>query len=372
METKLVLYKPIYHPELEAYLTSLENELNDFAELQGKEDGQKDEEPSEVIYKITVADPVHNKIQLAIDYVRKTLLSTSMILGAAETDKSAQAKIKSNKNEINDKLHKLASIKRKMATLVSDPQKRRYAKWLIIVALFVGAGDAALAYGSFRHGAYTALQAFLAATAIGAVISMSHLLYAGWIKQATTPNQKLFRILLILTVAFIFFAWVGNLRASASNDTVNIALDGNNVIATSSPLLNGWAVAVISFVLFVAVFFLSLLFWRSKKERMDEQEYKRVQVEATKIETEIKDLEKENIDIESNTTGQKQEARKIYDYAVSSIRRAKSIGVNAITKYMQVYARFHNNILPPFFGNTYGVVYDESFHFPKPQNVEYV
>lgn len=371
METKPTLHKTIYNNDVEVYLNNIENELFDFADIQGKQDGQKDTEPTEGIYKINVTDPVRNKVQLAIDFIRKTLLSTSIIIGAAETDKAAQKQIQANKNHINDKAHKKASINRKMGSLAGDPQKQKYAKWLIVVAVFVGIADAALAYGSFRHGAYTALQATLAALAIGAVISLSHLLYAGWIKESPNKNVKIFRTLVILMVAFTFFAWIGNLRAGASNNTVSIALEGNNVIAASTPQLNGWAIAIISFVLFVAVFFLSLLFWRSKKERQDEQEYNRLKSELDKIDTEVQKLEKDNIAIEANATAEKQEARKIYDYATSSIRRAKSIGVNTITKYMQVYARFHNNV-PKFFEYKNEVVYDESFHFPKPQNAELV
>ena len=274
-------------------------------------------------------------------------------------------------NETNDRLQLRASLKRKLASIIIDPLKKKWGKWLMFVALFVGAGDAALAYGSFRHGSYTILQALLAALAIGAVISVSHLLYARWIKKATSEAQKVFRILLILAIAAVFFAWLGNLRAQAANNTVSIALDGNNVTAVSSPHLNGWAIAIISFVLFAAVLFLSLLLWKSKEERLKEQEQKRLSAEISVIDAQIDALEKQKTDTQNRAALQKSTARKIFDYAISSIRRCKNIGQGAITKYKQTYARFHNDVVPPFFfGSSHDFTYDESFQFPQTQKHE--
>ncbi|MEK7585795.1 MAG: hypothetical protein AAB477_00980 [Patescibacteria group bacterium] len=372
MHSKAIVITTFSHPAVEACITNLDSELTDFAPLQGKEDAQKDSELTETLFTIKVRDHVRSKVQMAIDFIKNSLLVTSMVFDASQIDRDAQKKVQEINNETNDHLQVRASLKRKQTAIIIDPLKKKYGKWLMIIALFVGAGDAALAFGSFRHGAYTVLQALLAALAIGAVISVSHLVYARWIKRAKTEAQRVIRIFTILSVAFIFFAWIGNLRAQASNNTVSIALDGNNVSAVSSSHLNGWAIAIISFVLFAAVLFLSLLLWKSKEERLIEQEYDKLETEILKIDAEIKAFGIQKTEIESKAAIQKSEARKVFDYAISSIRRCKNIGQSAITKYKQTYARFHNDVVPPFFGSSCDFTYEESFQFPQTQKPEHV
>jgi disulfide bond formation protein DsbB len=372
MQSKTIVITSFSHPAVESHIFNLDAELNDFAKLQGKEDAQKDSMLTETLFNIKIKEHVRSKIQMAIDFIKNILLVTSMVFDAAEIDRIAQKKVQEINNEINDRLHSRGSLKRKVASIIIDPLKKKYGKWLTVIALCVGAGDAALAFGSFRHGAFTVLQALLAALAIGAIISVSHLLYARWIKRAKTETQRVFRILLMLSVAFTFFAWIGNLRAQAANNTVSIALDGNNVSSVSSPHLNGWAIAIISFVLFSAVLFLSLLLWKSKEERLKEQEHEKLIREISVIDAEINALEKQKIDIENKAAIQKSEARKIFDYAISSIRRCKNIGQGAISKYKQTYARFHNDIVPAFFADQCDLSYDESFQFSKPQKQETV
>jgi hypothetical protein len=370
MQSKTIVITSFSHPAVEAHIANLDAELTDFPKLQGKEDAQKEAVLTETLFSIKVTDHIRAKVQAVIDFIKHTLLVTSMVFDAVEIDREAQKKVQEINNETNDRLHHRASLKRKRDSIIIDPLKKKYGKWLMFVALFVGAGDAALAFGSFRHGAYSFFQALLTSLAIGAVISVSHLLYAKWIKQAKTTVQRRFRIFLILSIAFIFFAWIGNLRAQAANNTVSISLDGNNVSAVNSPHLNGWAIAIISFILFAVVLFLSLFLWKSKEERLKEQEQEKLAREIAVIDTEITAMEKQKVDIVNKAAIQKSEARKVFDYATNSIKRSKNIGKNAVSTYKQVYARFHHDIVPPFFGQPCDLSYDESFQFPKPQKLE--
>ncbi|MEK7227816.1 MAG: hypothetical protein AAB681_00470 [Patescibacteria group bacterium] len=372
MEKQMISTTSYSHPEIEEHITNLGHELKDFAQLQGKEDAMKEHDLTRSLFITKVKDPIRSKVQMAIDFIRNILLPTSLVFSAAEIEQTAKVSMQVKNNEINDKFQLVASLKRKLNAISIDPIKVRYGKWLTLVAIIVGLGDAALAYISFRHGAYPVAMALISALAVGAVIAISHLFYAGWIKKAEAGRKRMIRIAIILVSAFLFFACVGNLRASASNQTVNIALDGNTVSAASTSHLNGWAIALISFALFTAVFFLSLLLWRTKKERMDEQEHAKVLAEIQQHKAEIKTLQNEIAGIRENANKQKEVARKIFDYAVSSIRKAKSIGANAVILYKQTYARFHNDIVPAFFDEPIGFEYDESFQFPKIQKPEEV
>lgn len=370
MEKQMISTTSYSHPEIEERITNLEHELKDFAQIQAKEDAMKEHELTQSLFIIKIKDHIGSKVQIIIDVIRNLLLPTSLVFSAAEIDQAARKKIQLKTNEKHDKLQHRASLQRKLAAIFIDPLKKKYGKWLLLATILVGAGDAALAYSSFRYGGYPILMAFLSAVAIGAVISVSHLLYAGWIKRAGTVWQRTGRIMLILVIGFVFFAWIGNLRAEAANSTVSIALNGNTVSARSSPHLNGWAVAVISFILFVAILFLSLLFWRSKRERLEQEEYHKLEKDIVVIESEISMLEKEVADIERTATVQKSEARTVYDYATSSIRKAKGIGRNAIILYKQTYARFHDDVVPAFFSDSTEPTYDESFQFIKPVKTE--
>jgi hypothetical protein len=370
MNKAIVISKSYFHPEVEAHLNKVEAELKDFVTVQAKEDTKEETELSETLFHIKVTMPVHNAIQTLIDNIRKILLPTSLVFDAVEIDTAARKKVQTKEREKNDKLLHKASLVRKLNEIIIDPLKKKYRKVLLVVAVLVGAGDAALAYSSFRFGGYSVPMALLASLAIGSVIAVSHLFYAGWIKRAGTALHRVGRIFVILFISFIFFAWIGNLRANSANSSVNIALDGNTVSAVSTPHLNGWAIAIISFVLFVAILFLSLLFWRSKKERIDEEEYNRLQKEITTTQAAIDSIEKEIEAIEKAASIQKSEARAVYDYATASIRKAKQIGRSALTLYKQTYARFHSDVVPSFFSENQEQQYDESFQFITPTKTE--
>jgi len=370
METTPIVVISFTHPAVEVYIDDTKAELLDYCRLQSKEDAMKDTELTEQLFTIKIKDFVHSKIQLCVDFIRNTLLVTSRIFDTVEIDRQSQKKVQEKNNEINDRRQACSSLKRKLGAFNIDQFKTKFAPWLIPIAIIIGVADGALANTSFRHGGYTVIQALLAAGAIATAISVSHFFCSTWIKNATSEIGRVLRTILILAIAFIFFAWIGNLRAKAANDTVNITLEGNNVSAVDTPHLNGWAVAGISFFLFSAVLFLSLLLYRSKEERQVEQEHDKVKEEILSTEEEIKLLEKEKEEVESNAAIQKREARQIFDYATASIRKCKNIGVDAVNVYKQTYARFHNDNIPAFFSEPCTFTYDESFQFTHLQKTE--
>ncbi len=372
MERNIALPHSFLHPEVEAQLQSLDGELTQFATLSAKEDAGKGTAMTETVYDIRVAQPIVGNVQAVIDHIRKILLPTSLLFDTVAIDQQARKKVEVKSKEKTDKLLHRGSLMRKLAAIIIDPLKKKYAKWLLPLAIVIGMGDGSLAFTSFRHGGYTLLMALVSAIAIGAVISQSHLLYAGWIKQATTYKGRIGRILLVLGISFIFFGWIGNLRSNAVNNVVSIAIDSNTVSAASSPHLNGWAIAFISFFLFAAILFLSLILWRNKKERLEQEEYDRIEKEIAVVDSELAAIDAENTEIEAAATKQKREARIIYDYATSSIRKAKGIGRNAISLYKRTYLRYSNDIMPDFFSDTKEPTYDESFQFVKPVKTELV
>jgi hypothetical protein len=372
MQHEIILTPAFSNPLVEAQINNLGAELTDRFILLAKEDAEKEFQVSEQVFNTKVKEVIFSKVQACIDVIKSTLLVSSVVFDAAEIDRAAQKKIQRITNEINDYLQTGASLKRKRGVIVLDPLKKTYSKWLIITAVIVGLSDAILAFSSFRNGSYSFPQALLAAAGIGAAISVSHLTYTAWVKQSKNETQRIVRIVVILVTAFVFFAWLGNLRAAAANASVNIALDGTNVSAASQPHYNGWGIAVISFGLFATVLFLSLVLWKTKEERVKEEEYDKLSREIAVLDKEILTMQKEKTEVEKNAIIQKSEARKIYDYALASIRKCKSIGTGAIILYKQTYARFANNNIPAFFAAPVDLAYDESFNLQqnlKPEQV---
>lgn len=354
-------------PEVDDCIKNLNHELSDFSRIQGQADARKNHELSYSYFEIQVIDYVHTKVQGAIDYIKRILSPVAEILNTKELEQAAQKQIDEKENEANDKKHKLASVCRKRDLIIIDPLKKKFGRWLIIAAIIVGVGDAVLAFTNFIAGSYSIPLALLAAVAIGAVISISHIAYAPFIHRGATNKQKALRALLVLTIAFFLFTWLGNLRAAAVNDTVSIALSNPEVSATTPSHLNGWAICFVSFFLFLGILGTSLILWKDKKERLAEEAYDKLTDEICTITSDIDTLNNEKEMIIRGVIAKKSEARKKFDLLKNAIPECKGIGRKAIVSYKQRYSRF-NHVVPSFFNDPIHYEYDETLQtFQSPQ-----
>jgi hypothetical protein len=349
-------------PDVDNCVKNLEHELTDFANVQAPADAKKNHELTQSYYKIQVLDFVHSRVQGSIDFIRRTLLVVPEIFNSKELEQVAQKNVDEIDQRVNDNKHIQASLTRKRNLVILDPLKRKYGKWFFIAAIIVGAGDAVLSFFNFTAGTYPVILALFAATAIGTVISISHVGYVPWIQKAENKRERVIRITIVLLVSFVLFAWLGNLRASASNSAINIELSGHEVSAVTPTHLNGWAIAMVSFVLFVGIFSTSLILWKNEKERLAEQEYDKLTGEIDTIKSSIEAMGKKKEAIINNVLAQKSEARKKFDLLKTAIPLCKSIGINAIVTYKQVYSRSNHNI-PVFFNDPVNFQYDETIQF---------
>lgn len=371
MTNKLITITNYSNQVIEDHIKDLDAGLNDFVKLEAKQNAQSEHLLTKPLFNIKVKDHIESRVQASIFFIKNLLLPASQFFSAVEIDEAAKKNMQTKNSEINDKLHVRAEKKRKLDSIFIDPFKKKYSKYLSIVALSVGLGDAVLAFSGFRHS-YPVAFALISALSVGVVIAISHLGYTKWIKSAESGKQRRTRMVIILSGAFLFFLALGMFRANASNQTVNINLDETTASAVSNAHISGLTVALVSFALFVGVFFLALMLWKTKKERMDEEEASRLLTEIQKIDTEVEVLQSEIEAIEENANKQKQEARVIYDFASSAIKRCKSIGVDAVITYRKIYVRFRNNDVPSFFAEPCEFQYDESYQLPKIQKPETV
>jgi hypothetical protein len=370
MQNKEITISTYSHAEIEANIINMEAEVNDFSALQAKEDSQKEFLLSEAIYKIKFLEPLQSLVQPCIDSIRQTLHPASRFHDVNEAEAIANKQIQVINNEANDKRHKRMSLFRKQNAIQPDSLKLKSGRWFLPVSLLFGLVDGCVAYTNFRNGSYTPTLAFFTALAIALAISFSHYGYTNWITKAKVERQRTMRIILILSIAFIFFLLISNLRAGAANNTVDISIDNSTISAPASSNISGLPIALASFALFTLVLFLALRFWMSKKERLEAEEYSRLGKGIEKLDEEIASMEKEKKQIEQSILQQRSEARKIFDYALNSIRRCKNIALNGVSTYKRVYARFRNDEVPDFFAAPCDLVFDETFHFSNVQKTE--
>lgn len=361
MKTTIVSYGSYSIPTIENYLTTTSKELDDYVQLQGQQDGQKEDDISEPAFTVKLVDYVQIKVQQTIDFIRQTILITSHVLHVKDIEQTVKVRCEQTQRTVDDKEHQVKDLERKKKGLVPDPFKYKYGTWLLPVAVFVGVADAVMAFGSFRGASYSTTLSLISSMAIGLVIAGSHIVFSGWI-QISKGLNRIIKVATVLLTAFIFFYWISSMRVAGITNTVSIAVPGDAGVLPNTPHLSQWAICGISFVLFAVVMFLSLVLLKTKEERLQHQEYKQVSKKILYTKQEITKLTEEISNIRNDVAIQKQNARLAFDYFRRSIQTAKTIGKVAIANYKKNYARFHGTV-PSFFRNTPELVYDESFDF---------
>lgn len=356
-------------PAIEFLLKDLYAELQDFAQTQGRQDGQKDVDITEPSFQIKISDYIRSRGQHVIDFIKQTVLVASQVLHVRELEQTAKHACEQIQLTIDDKEHQLVALERAKKSFVQDLFKLKYAKWLLPLAIFVGGADGVLAYAGFRSASYSTMQAFIASMAITLIIATSHILYAPWVFQSKNKWQRSLKIGGILTAAFLFFYWISNIRAEGINNTINLTVSASNMQVEAAPHISQWAICGISFALFAVILFSSLLVWRSREERLCDAKYQKICADINRLKNEMQGLEKEIADTKNRILAQKRDTRIAYDYVRKAIQRTKHICDGAIATYKQTYVRFHQTV-PVFLTNTPELQYDENLQLFEPEKQE--
>lgn len=362
MKHEINYAQAIFDKEIEESLLVHHDELEEKAIIKGIEGAKK------VVYTITdfsigMKEPVKISTQMFIEKIKNRLQPTATFFDAAEAEHLAQNKIQDIDRESNDLREKKASLKAKLSQLLIDTLKRIFGKWLMPIALIVGLADGLLAYVALRNGSYSAGLALVAAGAIGAVISISHIPIVPWIKRAKNRLHQWLKIAFVSAVASVFFYWIGHLRSDAANQAVIIPDYGNEIAVSSTPHLNGNAITIISLVLFCGVLAFSLMVSKSKEERAKEQEYNKTKNEINAIDSQLTKLATERKRIEEDTLIQKRNARKTIDYAQTSIKRCISIAHKTIATFKDSFMRHSQSSAPEYFSEPCDFDFDVSLQF---------
>lgn len=368
MSNEIITYKTFSIPGIENRISQLQEELTDFVQTQGRQDGQKEEEIYEALYKIQVKDHIQSKGQEHIDFVIQNVLVASQVIHTRDIEQSANHACVQKQQLINEHEHQIQALKRKLKSCTPEHFKTKLAKWLMPVAIFIGLADAVMAYIGFRSASYPTLLALISSAAIAVVIIISHLLYATWIMQTPEKKKKLIKTTIVLLVASAFFYWISVIRANGINaaNSLHEQIIAGTVTLDSAPYISIWAICAISVVMFAVVLFFSLMVWRSKEERIQEQQYRKIQTEIINLGALNNKLKEEILKSQSDLIQKKHEARVMYDYVRKTIQRIKHICEASIALYKQTYARFSTS-LPSFFMYSDPLEFDENIQLSQPE-----
>lgn len=353
------------HEAVETLLDEMAAQLPEKFALLGKQDGLRLEMIEETSFQIKVTEPVHTEVQQTIDFIKQHVKPASKAFEAQETRRSAQVKVDTLQKENNHDEQQLLATEAERKVIKIDHRKRKWNKWIPIIAGAVGVADGILSYQAFRV-MYSTFVAMIAALAIAMCIFISHLL-AVWIVRSKTIRQKLIRFGILCIGSFALFLELGTLRAQALNSTVSISLDQSQP-ALQPAQVSGFTIAIISEVLFIAVVALAILFHKDQKDCKQEEEYNKRTKKIVELKRAIENRYYEIVRLENEASLISNETRQRYDYAKHAIKRCKSTGERSIQAYKQTYLHIKGNT-PSFFRTTDNHSYDEDFQFAHAQKL---
>jgi hypothetical protein len=344
-------------PVVEDHISSLEEELIvDFGTHQAKTDGLRKALLTEPEFKVN-----HNycqvRAQAAIDLIRNLMLPGSSYFAAKDAESTSTRECEVLDIEIDQKEKHLKPLLKQESTIPPAEIGMSSDRLLLICGGVCGSGDAGLCFLGFFQAGYNFLLALIAAVSVGMVTAFSHYGYSKWIMTSKTQLGKFLKSVVVLGLAFTLFAYIAHLRVEAANQVIDTSVpDGT---ANLDIHISKWGIAIISFLLFGAVFVMALALWKSKAQKTEQKEHARLRELISKSQSEIKQLKKLKEDKKVNAESLKNEARHTFEYCNKAIDRVISIADVALATYKLNYAKYHGSV-PDFFNNLEGFVFDDS------------
>ncbi|MBZ0098908.1 MAG: hypothetical protein K8F30_07475, partial [Taibaiella sp.] len=329
-----------------------------YANLLGEEHGQKNQPVTPAQMQALILNKIEVTIQEGIDDNKRRHLLDSGIAVARKILSDAKDKIMKLDAAIFDIRHKLPRLVQLKEQLKPNLEK---AKWRKYMYIYIGASIIAItegffSYEAFRNANVPILASFFMAAGIAVAVGFGVHILAGWIRKAKTRAQRIFRYCVVLIPAFIGFATLGNLRADAYSNVINLQVNPEQMVDTSGGTVSGWAIAIISFLLFLAALLFSLKYGKTEQEEKQEQDYKETCNEIDTLEQEIERMEAEKVRINEGATANAALALARYEYAGSNETILATAGRQAFEIYKDKNIRYRNNV-PEFFS------YPPSFNF---------
>lgn len=336
----------------DARTIELEKELLTHSAILGKQNGIQNKPEIVDELKAYNMNYVESKVQAAMNENEQEHLPISGMVVAKKIQTDAKEEISKLGATLADDEHKLWPLEERKKGVAPDLAKRKIRWWINAGTGVIAITDGYFAYEALRAAPIAKIPSLISAIGIAAAIGFSVHILAGFILKAKTKLQKLARYCLVLIPAFIGFYVIGNIRAKAYNGIVNL----NSQIAGGSEQVitpvSGLDITIISFLLFLAALLFSMRYYKSKEERLQEQEYDRVCREIEELKSKMESTRKKIEEIKEEANLKSAEALARYEYALATERRLISLARQAMEVYKDSNLRYRTDgICPVFFSN---------------------
>lgn len=333
----------------DGYISSLETELVNYSQLQGKQNGLHNKPVLEPEFRAYIMNYIESKVQSAFDRTQQLYLPISGMAVAQKLQSEATIKINALQSSFEDKEHAMRHLVEKKKRCTPDLQKRKLRLFVYLGTVIISIVEGFFIYEALRQAAFPKLAAFCASIGIAVAIGFGTHILAGYILKAQTRLQKIFRYSIVLIPAFIGFYVIGNLRANAYNNVVNLDTALEKGVVLSSPNVSEISITIISFLLFLITLVFSIRFHKTDAESLQDQEYDRVCIEIRKLNREMNDIKLSILKIQSETSQEVATALNVFEYALSAEKRLQSIANHALELYKESNLRHRTDGLCPVF-----------------------
>jgi len=218
---------------------------------------------------------------------------------------------------------------------------------IIVIGLCgISLAEGFLANDSFRNANFPRIMAAMSGFAIAITVGLSIHFVAKHIKRIPNAKQRNIYFGIICAIAFIGFYALAALRANGMeiSQQLSAQLQGQEVHTHISAII----LCVISFLLFIAAFFFSMMFSKTKEEEVKDKEYNLLLQDERECVKKIQQIEAKINEIKEYVRSKTAEAYQNQERALANENRLKSLFSKLISNYIKINTR-HRDDIPSFF-----------------------
>lgn len=343
-------------------------ELTETAKIQAKYDAQQETKVSEQLYRLrflnTIVAPT---VQNVVDVIKEEFVIASRIMNAKQLETKVEKKIANTKEDIHEKRLAVISATKENSAYGLKYKKGKVLKTvLFIAAIVVALIDCGIAYTSFRTAGFSTIQALALSASVFLLLILSTVVAVPWIQQSETSNRKNVRAFLVCVSVFAVLAGISYLRAEGLNSVIDLSLVATGV-PYSQQQYSLWPLLLVSYGLFVGLFFMHLSFHNHSAEAEIEITSKGGYQDVSVLKQDIKEMEQLICTMQDDLSVQKDEVRILYDKFHKLVQHAIHIGDLAQGVYKRTYTSYSSSV-PDFFHTDQHISYDTDIKFYTPEN----
>lgn len=350
-ENNSIIRKRFRDSEQEEYLKQLKYQLITYAELKGKEDGEKNLPVHQNQYMVNIHNHIQIHLQQGIDNNHERHQPVSGIISANQLQKTTDEIVHEITNSLNNDQFTLATLQGEAIRIGKPLMPKWFKRFENLVAGAFGVFEAIIVYDSLA-GRLTSVALWAATIASILIGSIGIHVAAGYIRKANNSEQYKVRYALILCVGLMVSLALGFSRARMYNDHVNLGLQTNDISLNESTNVSGWTLAVISFAAFTVALGLAVRYWRTKEDMKREKEYYDKCDEIFQLNRDLQEKETRIHTIKNTSQEQFAEALSRFEFALAQEKDIISFANQVRQTYIERNVRFRTDgILPAFFIN---------------------